>query len=76
MTKAALLTSTAVALFLGLAPANAQMQQKDITHAALGTIAYWESRAKSVKHPTLQARAENLSKPVMRFNGSAKSGFL
>jgi hypothetical protein len=29
MTKSALLTSTAVALFLGLAPANAQMQQKE-----------------------------------------------
>ena len=29
MTRSALLTSTAVALFLGLAPANAQMQQKD-----------------------------------------------
>ena len=29
MTKSALLASTAVALFLGLAPANAQMQQKD-----------------------------------------------
>jgi hypothetical protein len=29
MTKSALLTSTAVALFLGLAPANAQLQQKE-----------------------------------------------
>jgi hypothetical protein len=29
MTKSALLTSTAVALFLGLAPAHAQMQQKE-----------------------------------------------
>ena len=29
MTKSALLTSTAVALFLGVAPANAQMQQKE-----------------------------------------------